>query len=56
LGIAGELRTAWFQKSRTQSGWKRTTDGPQTGDQVRSPAEEDGKEPDRGEGQPEKEM
>ena len=33
------------------NGWKRTTDGPQTGDQVRPPAEEDGKEPDRGEDQ-----
>ena len=31
------------------NGWQRTTDAPQTGDQIRSPAEEDGKEPDHGE-------
>jgi hypothetical protein len=28
------------------NGWKTTTNGPQTGDQVRTFAEEDGKEPD----------
>ncbi len=38
------------------NGWKRTTDGPQTGDQVRSSAEEDGKEPDRIEDQQEEKV
>jgi hypothetical protein len=28
-------------------GWQRTTHTPQTGDQVRPPAEEDGEDPDR---------
>ena len=30
-----------------RNGSKRTTDGPQTGDEVRPPAEEDGEDPDR---------
>jgi hypothetical protein len=38
------------------NGRKRTTDGPQTGDQIRSLAEEDGKKPDRIEDQQEEEM
>ena len=38
---------------KTVTGRQRTTDTPQTGDQVRPPAEEDGKEPDRGEDQQE---
>ena len=41
---------------RNTDAWKRTTNGPQTGDQVRSPAEEDGKEPDRIETQQEKKV
>ena len=38
------------KRSRNRSDWKRTTDGPRTGDQVRSPEEEDGEE-QAGEGQ-----
>jgi hypothetical protein len=38
------------------NGWKRTTNGPQTGNQVRPPAEEDGKEPDRTDDRQEEEI
>jgi hypothetical protein len=44
------------KRSRYSNDWKRTTDTPQTGDQVRSPAEEDGKEPDCGEDQQEEKV
>jgi hypothetical protein len=43
-------------RRRNFNGWKRTTDGPQTGDQVRTLAEEDGEEPDRIEDGQEKEV
>jgi len=47
-------RTVLGQASkRNHNGWKRTTDGPQTGDQIRPLAEEVGKEPDRIEDQQE---
>jgi hypothetical protein len=45
-----------LRKGRNSNDWKRPTDGPQTGDQIRSLAEEDGKEPDRIEDQQEEEM
>jgi len=38
-----------ISKRNGSNGWKRTTNTPQTGDQVRPIAEEDGKEPDCGE-------
>jgi hypothetical protein len=45
-----------FDDKDDSNGWKRTTNAPQTGDQVRSPAEEDGKDPDRVEDQQEEEV
>jgi hypothetical protein len=41
---------------RNSNGWKRTTVGSQTGDQVRPPAEENGEEPDRVEDQQKEEV
>ena len=41
------------KRCRNRNDLKRTADTPQTGDQVRSLAEENGKEPDRGENQQE---
>src|SRR5271157_2624469 len=66
-GIVGERwiwpgrRTPWpraTQRSIKENyyGWKSTANGPQTGDQVLPPAEENGKEPDRCEDQQKEKM
>jgi len=47
---------AAISKREHYHGWKRTTNGPQTGDQIRPLAEEDGKEPDRIEDQQEEKV
>jgi hypothetical protein len=38
-----------LKEKEIPNGWQRTRGSPQTGDQVRPPAKEDGEDPDRGE-------